>query len=494
MEMIMEYNSATTKFIQYIQLMRGWKIPFTGILILFSSVIVVGQSDSVRLSIPKLKKIPVASQTYHPESNISYLTLANGVRIALRPMVGREGSHIDSSIYIRAESVNRKGQYAGSDKINVRIGGYLIRYAGVANLDHEAFDHFLKEHKTYFESNGSQLSLGISLQTYPNHLNEAFQAIYAFYTEPRSDYKATRFALDELIKRYRQRPDTSLESITSDSLRLVLARKGSYLEATDLEKAVPKRAVRLYKKRLSNAQDFIFTIVGAYSLEQIIPLIQLYLGNLPTSKVSNRPTDDDGSFPDPRLKRTIYLPNISTAVINQVFLTNYEQVEEGQNNLDEAYTSVLSSRIKKKLDNVKHRDERVLVLKQPGEILNMTRSKNRQVGVLVKLYCSPARVDSLVALVRSEMEILSKEPVSEGEMDSFKQRGKKNNDYFQTSSYMWSLVMWGSSFGSDWPMKISADREQLLKKITPEALQQTARRYASTKDIIELIFLPTSTR
>lgn len=148
--MIMEYNSATTKFIQYIQLMRGWKIPFTGILILFSSVIVVGQSDSVGLSIPKLKKIPVASQTYHPESNISYLTLANGVRIALRPMVGREGSHIDSSIYIRAESVNRKGQYAGSDKINVRIGGYLIRYAGVANLDHEAFDHFLKEHKTYF--------------------------------------------------------------------------------------------------------------------------------------------------------------------------------------------------------------------------------------------------------------------------------------------------------------------------------------------------------
>ncbi|WP_020607121.1 hypothetical protein [Spirosoma spitsbergense] len=234
--------------------------------------------------------------------------------------------------------------------------------------------------------------------------------------------------------------------------------------------------------------------MGAYSLEQIIPLIQLYLGNLPTSKVSNRPTDDDGSFPDPRLKRTIYLPNISTAVINQVFLTNYEQVEEGQNNLDEAYTSVLSSRIKKKLDNVKHRDERVLVLKQPGEILNMTRSKNRQVGVLVKLYCSPARVDSLVALVRSEMEILSKEPVSEGEMDSFKQRGKKNNDYFQTSSYMWSLVMWGSSFGSDWPMKISADREQLLKKITPKALQQTARRYASTKDIIELIFLPTSTR
>ena len=457
---------------------------------------VLAQTDVTQLISPELKEVAIVNHIHQPELNITYLTLANGVRIALRLMVGKEGSFVDSSVYIRAESLNRQGQYTGHDNVNAQIGGYLMRYAGVANLNHQQFNQFLKEHKTHFESNGSHLSVGIDLKTDPSHVKAALQAIYAFYTKPRSDRSVIRFALDELIKRYQQQqPDTSLESITSDSLRQVLSRKGSYLNAASLQKANPRRAVNLAKERFASAQDFVFTIVGPCSPEEIIPLLQRYLGNLPTSKTSNRPkVDDDGSFPDPQLKRTIYLPNASTAVIERVFLTTYAQVEAGQNNLDQAYVSYLSSRIKQQLAKTPHPEERVLVLKQPGEILNMTSFKNRKVGVLVKLYCLPERIDTLSGLIRSEMDRLAREPVAETELASFRQRGKKNNSYMQTSSYTWSLLMWGSSFRPEWPIRAAGERERLLENITAESLQRTAQRYAATKDIIELTFLPASTR
>ena len=465
------------------------------ILILYSPELALSQSNTVRLTIPELEKKPVLNRTYQSETSITYLTLANGIRVGLRPMVGKEGNYVDSAVYIRAESVNRKGQYAESDKANAQIGSYLIRYAGVANLDHQQFEQFLKDNKTYFEANGSPVSVGINLKTDPNHVEVALQAIYAFYTKPRTDYPAIRSCLDELIIRYRQRPDTSLESITSDSLRLALVRKGNFLEASDLEKVDPVHAVNMNIKRLANAQDFIFTIVGAYSLEEMIPLLQLYVGNLPTSKADKRPREDnDGSFPNPRLKQTVYRPNISTAVVNWVFLTNYEEIEEGQNNLDQAYVSVLSSRLKKELSKTAHKGERVLVAKEPGQILNMNRFKNRQVGVLVRLHCLPERIDSLSLLVRSTMARLAKEPISDVELDRFRENRSRNSSYAQNSSFTWSLFMWGSSFGPAWPIRAVGDIGRLGKNVTPETLQRTARRYASTKDKIDLTFLPTTAR
>lgn len=461
---------------------------------ILSTTTIFAQHESVKLIIPELTPVAVTSRTYQPELRITYVTLANGIRLALRPMVGRENARIDSAVYIRAESLNRKNQYRGSDNANARLGGYLIQSSGVANLPSTQFKQFLNEHKTYFEATASNVSQGISLQTFPKHLEAAFQVIYAYYTQPRSDSLTIHVALQQLISRYTtSRPDNSLESITSDSLRLLLAPKGSYLTATDVMTVEPKRAIQLVKERLLNAQDFSFTIVGAFTIDEILPLLQTYLGNLPTTKKNKGvKLEDDGSFPNPRLKKTIYLPNVPSAVVSKVFLITYKQVQAKHNNLNDVYISILNKRIHEQLRKVVQKNERISVYKQPGEILNMTSFNKRKVGVQVKIECAPERIETLSQLVRAEMELLAKEPFPETELASLKQGGQRNRDYQFYSSLAWSYQLWGSSFRPDWPIRAGGERERRLENITPEIIQETALRFATTKDIMEITFLPSA--
>ncbi|RIV18462.1 insulinase family protein [Fibrisoma montanum] len=454
-------------------------------------------ADTLRL--PKLTPVAIAERQFQAEFGVTYVTLANGLQVALRPVTGNTTNPADSSVYIKLERLYQPTAYSGRDLTTLRIASYLVRKSGVANLNARQLESYLKSRRMYMTPTGNRLSTGVDLQTGKSQLEAAFQVLHAFVTQPSADTSAYRAALTGLIAGYR-RPATnvtirrarepSLEEIVSDTLRHVLNCPADQLTADNLADISPGRAYALFREAYGNANQIRCTIAGNFELEAVIRLLQQYPGNWPSSTKKTRlKLRDDCSFPVSRLQKVSYLPKAGSAVVSEVLLTTYRTVVPGETNLVDVFARVFQKRLSERLKQGGLSNQ-VLVARQPGGIVNGVSRQNRRVGVLVKVTCQPEQVNGVKAVLGTELKRLLQEPITDAEAEPYKARAAQNEAYANQSGYFWNLLLWTSIYAGDWPMQSNTG----AKVATAKHLQDTARRFATTRDVISLTFLPESRR
>lgn len=59
-------------------------------------------------------------------------------------------------------------------------------------------------------------------------------------------------------------------------------RAGGIPKPEDLDKVNLDRSIQIYKERFANAGDFTFFFVGSFNEDSIKPLIEKYIGSLPS--------------------------------------------------------------------------------------------------------------------------------------------------------------------------------------------------------------------
>ncbi|CCH55379.1 zinc protease [Fibrisoma limi BUZ 3] len=466
------------------------------LLFWFLPALAFAQPDSDTLRLPKLTPVGIAKRQFQAEFDITYVTLANGLQVALRPVTGNSTNPADSNVYIKLERLHRPTAYSGRDVTTLRIASYLVRMSGVANLDPGQLETYLKNRRIYVSPTGNRFSTGFDLQTGKSQLEAAFQVLHAFVTQPSADTSAYRAALRKLIAGYRRpatiRParEPSLEEIVSDTLRQVLNCPGDQLTVDDLADISPVRAQALFREAFGNANQIRCTITGNFELESVIGLLQQYPGNWPsTAKKTRLQLRDDCSFPVSRLQKVYYLPKATSAVVSEVHLTTYKTVAPGETKLIEVFARIFRKRLSERLkqDGL---SGQVLVAKESGGLINGVSQRNRRVGLLVQVTCQPDQVDAVNAVVNAELKRLLQEPITDAEVEPFKARAAQNEAYARRSGYVWNLLLWSSIYAGDWPIQSNAG----AKAATAENLQNTARRFATTKDVISVTFLPESRR
>ena len=111
-----------------------------------------------------------------------------------------------------------------------------------------------------------------------------FQLIYLTFTQPRADAEAFRAATGQLSAALANRqalPDAAFEdalnaAVTQDHLR---ARP---LTPDQVSQMNLDKSLAFYKDRYADASDFTFVLVGSFDLPTIKPLVEQYLGSLPS--------------------------------------------------------------------------------------------------------------------------------------------------------------------------------------------------------------------
>ncbi len=111
-----------------------------------------------------------------------------------------------------------------------------------------------------------------------------FQLIYLTFTQPRADAEAFRAMTGQLtagLANRQAQPDTAFE----DTLTAALTQ--NHLRAQPMTPALVAqmnldKSMAFYKDRFADASDFTFVLVGSFDLPTIKPLVERYLGSLPS--------------------------------------------------------------------------------------------------------------------------------------------------------------------------------------------------------------------
>ena len=231
---------------------------------------------------PLMKEAPKAGKIVKTEEGpfgSTALTLSNGVRVVLKTTDFKA-----DEIRMRAFSPGGTSVFGTKEALQLKMLNSVAGLGGLGNFSNVDLEKVLAGKKATIGATISGLSEGLNGSCSPKDLETLLQLVYLSFTAPRMD--------DAAFQSFKQRTKASLANQEADPMTaltdtLQMEMYGNHplagrIKAEMIDQIDYNRIMEMYKDRFKEAGDFTFLFVGNINLEEAKPLIETYLGGLPT--------------------------------------------------------------------------------------------------------------------------------------------------------------------------------------------------------------------
>lgn len=231
---------------------------------------------------------PVISSNNIDKLNVIVWKLANGVKVVLKPTDFK-----NDEIIFKAFSPGGSSLVKDEDFLSAQNASALVLESGLSSFSKTELDKYLKGKIVnvypyidyYFE--------GLNGNASPKDLETFFHLIYTYFSSPRID--STGFlSLKSKMKSYLENMSNNPESAFYDTLEVTLANyhfRSRPLTVKLLDEINPDKSLSIFNNRFKDAGDFTFVFVGNIDTTVFKPLVETYLGGLPSYKSNEQPRD-----------------------------------------------------------------------------------------------------------------------------------------------------------------------------------------------------------
>ena len=221
----------------------------------------------------------VVSSSAIPELGITEITLANGIRVVMKPTDFRA-----DEVQFTARSAGGTSLYSDEDFHSAAYASF-VGNSGVGAFNEVALGKKLSGKRASVSPTISGLFEGFSGQASPEDLELLFQLIHLYATQPRADSSAF-LSLINLNRTFLANRSSSPTAALTDTLRTTLYMnhfRNRPPSIEDLDRVDMARAFEIYRDRFADMDDFVFIFVGAFVTDTLTALAQTYLGTLPAT-------------------------------------------------------------------------------------------------------------------------------------------------------------------------------------------------------------------
>jgi len=206
-------------------------------------------------------------------------TLSNGMRVILKPT-----RFTFDKIQLRAVAPGGASLVPDADYPSAFLADAIIASSGVGDLTDRQLDRWLLTTSMSATLGVTNDGISVNGSTASRDLRSFFQLVHLYLTAPRSDTVAFRRYRDRLRSLARDRARDP-DAVFDDTLSAALASNNPRLMrsvARFLESGSLTTAVDFWKERASNGAGFIVVITGDFTLDKMRPLVERYLGSIPS--------------------------------------------------------------------------------------------------------------------------------------------------------------------------------------------------------------------
>lgn len=320
---------------------------------------------------------------------------------------------------------------------------------------------------------GVNVSLGASSESLsgfatPKDLRTLFEQVYLVFTQPGNDPEA--FAnLIETSKKEAEDEEKQPETAFSDSVLATMyghdirvARVGS----ADYDKADYETIRSIYADRFNSPSDFQFFITGAYNVDSLRAFTEQYLASIPKAKRVEERKDPNLNFVNKNVTND-FKRDMETPKGNIIQVWHGEMPYTLKNAaVVEAFSSILSQRLLKDI-----REDHSFAYSCGAAGRSSYKFKEEY---MVQIYCpsKPAKADSVMMLIRENLENVAAKGVTEEELNKVKEYELKNFATLQKNNSYWSqLIAEKVTWGKD----LQTGYEDAVKSLTTADIQQFCR-------------------
>lgn len=245
----------------------------------------------------------IVSEKTLPDLGVTDITLANGVRVILKPTNFKKDEVIFS-----ATSPGGSSLVSDADYPEAAVASSWIDNSGVGNLTQTDLDKLLSGKLVSVSPVIGELREGFRGSASPDDLETALQLVYLYATHPREDdnsFQVLRNQLETSLKNRSLTPESGFE----DALNAILCGKSMRCGPLPLDQVNAldeQRTFDIYRDRFADFSDFTFTFAGNFDLDTMKTLAQTYLGNLPTTGRKETWRDIRAPLPTGVVEKTVH--------------------------------------------------------------------------------------------------------------------------------------------------------------------------------------------
>ena len=426
---------------------------------------------------PLLKEAPKAGKIVKTEEGpfgSTAFTLSNGVRVVVKNTDFKA-----DEIRMTAFSPGGTSMFDTKEAIQLRMLNSVAGLGGLGNFSNVDLEKVLAGKKASISTSFTVLTEKVNGYCSPKDLETLMQLVYLSFTAPRMD--------DAAFESFKTRTKASLlneeaNPMTAFSDTLNHALYGNHpmidrIKADMIDQIDYNRIMEMYKDRFKEAGDFTFLFVGNINMDEAKPLIETYLGSLPTI---NRKED----FKDIKL---------------EIRKGNYKNVFEKQLEIPKASViSVISGNCEYNLKNILL----MSILSQTMDMVyteTIREKEGASYGVsafgqinkhpkdeaVFQIYfdTDPAKREKMEQIVMTELQKATKEGPRPEHLAKVKEFIlKKHNEDTKENAYWLSQLNQYYWYNTD----MDSDYEKLVNEITVEDVKNFAKALLDQGNIIEV--------
>ena len=431
---------------------------------------------------PLMAKKPLAgkviSESKTPEIGVTELKLSNGVKVILKPTDFK-----NDEIGFTAFSPGGSSLYPDADFQSATYATTLVRNGGVAEFSAVQLPKILSGKKVSVMPYIAERSEGISGSATPKDLETALQLTYLYFTQPRKD--------EEVFKGFMAQQKGGLAnrgndpaSVFADSVSAILGNYNIRRTGPSLEKLNQvnlDRAFEIYKDRFADASDFTFVFVGSFDIEKIKPLLEQYLGSLPSTNRKEAAKDLGITIPAGKIDKKVYKGQEPKANVRLVFSGTYTWSEKHNNQLD-ALAEILTIKL---IERLREDEGGVYGV---GARASYNKFPNSRYSFSISFGCAPENVEKLINSTLDEINKIRQNGAQTVDIEKFIAEETRTTETQLKDNGFWLGYLSNQLQNEEDPKQVLNYLES-LKELSPEFLKATVQ-YRLADNFIRIVLLP----
>ena len=448
---------------------------------------------------PLLAEIPEGSEvvaTREFAEGIVEWELANGIRVALKPTDFRE-----DQILFRGFSPGGTSLVSDEEWIPASSATAVIRGGGLGAFNTIDLRRVLTGKVASVNPFISTYEEGVSGRASPQDLETLFQLIYMTFTAPRADPEYFE-VFNTRNRTGLQNRDASPSVAFSDAINRIMTQDYvrsrpvtvEWLDHTDLD-----TSLAIYEERFADAGDFTFIFVGDLDLDTMRPLVERYLGGLPSTDRVETWSDLGVRPPRGVIEETVRKGLEPQARTRLIFTGAFDYGDLSQRTAITSMADVLRTRLREVLR------EELGGTYGVGVSTNLSWRPEGAYRLTIDFGSDPERAEELLDAVYGEIERLHGSPPTEDEVADVREALRRTFETNLESNSFWlGLLDDGYRYwldrlnmraiyrhpSGDLLLGTVLANESLIDAVTPADIQEAARRYFDLDNRVRVTLLP----
>ncbi len=413
-----------------------------------------------------------------PELDVTEWTLANDVRVILKPTDFKE-----DEVLVRAFSPGGYSLSSLEDHLSASTAGQVVGMGGVGPFSMVELQRKLAGKAVGVSPSIGELSEGLSGEASPQDLETLFQLIHLSFTAPRKDETVFR-AFQAQAAAVLANRSASPAAAFQDTLLVTIAQGHPRARPLTLEafrEIDLDRAFAFYQDRFADASDFTFVLVGAFEPREIRPLVETYLGSLPDLDREESWVDLDMDPPTGVVEKVVRKgvePQSQTRIL---FTGPFEYTHENRLGI-RILTAVLDTRLRE-----------VLREEMSGTYgVSIGRSyepfPEPDYSISISFGSDPERVEELTRAVFAEIRNLQENGPSAEDVEAAKEQERRTKETSLQENAWW-IAQLSSVYEQGGDPRLLLD-DARLAGVTPGTVQRDARLWLRLDNHVKVTLLP----